>query len=206
VPGKEIWITEWGANGAGNWSRHGPEPVTPAMFAQAATRMLLAILRQPAVTRELFFTLNFDPPKQSYFVRAADGAWRPEPAAQILGWFNRAANGGVRYQRVVERGAKPVAPGVSDGDSYREVEGAIFTSAKETTLLLQNAGSTARFFDPTVGGRTHGPRSVELIATPDLDDAGRHAVQIVYAPVNQVITVPAFSVIQVVWAGAVAPF
>ena len=34
--------------------------------------MLLAILRHPEVTHELFFTLNFDPPKQSYFVRAGD--------------------------------------------------------------------------------------------------------------------------------------
>ena len=206
VPGKEIWVTEWGANGAGNWARHGPEPVTPSMFAQVATRMLLAILRYPAVTHELFFTLNFDPPKQSVFVRTGEGSYRPEPAAQILGWFDHAANGGGRFQRVVERGAAPVAPGVSHDDSYRVVEGAVFTSPRATTLILQNAGPDARAFDPTDGGRLSAPTSVEIIATPNLDDAERRAAQVDYGPATGVFAVPAFSVVRVIWPDNVALF
>jgi hypothetical protein len=206
VPGKEIWVTEWGANGAGNWARHGAEPVTPSMFVQVATRMLLTILRHPAVTHELFFTLNFDPPKQSYFVRAGEGGYRPEPAAQILGWFDQAANGGVRFQRVIERGATPVSPGVSHDDSYRVVEGAVFASPHETTLILQNAGPAARAFDPTDGGSLPAPKSVEIITTPNLDDAERRAVQVDHAPATGAFAVPAFSVIRVIWAGNVALF
>lgn len=206
VPDKEIWITEWGANGAGNWARHGAEPVTPPMFAQIATRMLLAILRHPAVTHELFFTLNFDPPKQSYFVRAGADGYRPEPAAQILGWFDHAANGGVRFQRVIERGATPVSPGVSHDDSYRVIEGAVFTSPRETTLILQNAGPAARTFDPTDGGRLPAPKSVELITTPNLDDSERRAVHVDGAPTTGVFAVPAFSVVRVIWPGQLALF
>ena len=206
VPGKEIWVTEWGANGAGNWAQHGPEPVTPSMFAQVATRMLLAILRHPAVTHELFFTLNFDPPKQSKFLRSGDGGQRPEPVAQILGWFNRAANGGVRFQRVVDRDAAPVSPGVSRDDSYRVVEGAVFISPNETTLILQNAGPAARAFDPTDGGRLSAPKSIEIIATPNLDDSERRAVHVDHIPTNGVFPVPAFSVVRVIWAGKVALF
>src|ERR1039457_2655627 len=89
-------------------------------------------------THELFFTLNCNPQKQSYFLPASDGSFRPVPAAKILGWFHAAANRGVRFQRGVEHSASSVSPGVSFGDSYREVEGAVFVSKGGTTLILQN--------------------------------------------------------------------
>lgn len=203
VPGKELWVTEWSAHDAGSWARRGGDPVTPAMITQAATRMLLAILRHPEVTHELFFTLNFDPPQQSQFVRDANGGYHAEPATQILGWFDHAANGGARFLRVVERDASPVSPGVSFGDSYREVEGAVFVSADQTTLILQNAGPSARTFDPTDGGRLPAPRSIEIIATPDLNDAARHAVQITTIPTAGSFAVPAYSVVRVIWPGTI---
>ena len=203
APNKEIWITEWSANGAGNYARRGPNPVTPAMFTQVATRMLLAFLRHPEVTRELFFTFNFTPERQSHFVAAADGAWRPEPATQVLGWFNLAANGGARYQRVVERGTSPVSPGVTFGDSYREVEGAGFTSAGQTTLILQNAGPWARRFDPADGGRLPAPRSVQIIAAADLNDSERGAVQGSSVSTAGPFTVPPYSVVRIIWPAEV---
>jgi hypothetical protein len=204
VPGKEIWITEWSAHGAGSYARRGPDPVTPPMLAQVATRMLLTMLRHPEVTRELFFTLNFDPAQHSFFVPASDGSYRPEPVAQILGWFDHAANRGARFQRVVERGASPVSPGVSFGDSYREVEGAVFISVGQTTLILQNAGPSARPFDPTDGGRLPAPTSVEIITTPDLDDPARRAVQINNVSTTGPVAVPAYSVVRVFWPREVA--
>lgn len=204
VPGKEIWITEWSAHGAGNWARSGADPVTPAMFTQATTRMLLAMLRHPEVTRELFFTLNFDARGYSYFVRGADGSYHPEPVAQILGWIDRAANSGARFQRVVEQGAAPLSPGVSSGDAYREVEGALFLSADQTTLILQNSGARARTFDPADGGRRPAPRSVEMISTSDLNDSENHAVQINNLPATGPLPVPPYSVMRVVWPGEVS--
>ncbi|MBZ5496970.1 MAG: hypothetical protein LAP85_11260 [Acidobacteriia bacterium] len=201
---KEIWITEWSAHGAGNWARSGADPVTTAMFTQAATRMLLSILRHPEVTRELFFTLNFDAQGHSHFIRGADGKYRPEPVAQILGWIDRAANSGARFQRVVEQGAAPVSPGVSFGDAYREVEGAVFLSAGQTTLILQNAGARARTFDPAGGGRLPAPKSVEMISTSDLNDSERHAVQISNVPATGPLPVPPYTVMRVVWPGEVS--
>ena len=203
VPGKEIWITEWAAHGAGNWANRGPDPVTPPMLTQAATRMLLAMLRHPEVTHELFFTLNFDPPKQSYFVRSGDGSYRPKPITQILEWFDHAANGGARFQRVVEHGTRPISPGVSFGDSYREIEGAVFVSAGQTTLILQNAGAGPRTFDPTESGRLPAPKSVEIISTPDLNDSERRAVQIDRIPAKSPFPIPAYSVVRVIWPGEV---
>jgi len=202
VPGKEVWITEWSAHGAGDYARVGPDPVTPAMFTQAATRMLLAILRHPEVTRELFFTLNFDPPRQTHFVRVA-GGYRPEPVTQVLGWFDHAANSGARYQRVVEHGASPVSPGVSFGDSYRQVEGAVFIGAGRTTLILQNAGISARTFDPSDSGRLPAPKSVEIIGSLDLNDSERRPVEVNHVSASGPVPVPAFSVVRVIWSGEV---
>jgi hypothetical protein len=203
VPGKEIWITEWGAHGAENWSSRGPEPVTPPMVTQAATRILLAILRHPEVTHELFFTLNFDPPKQSQFLPAGDGSYRPEPFAAILGWFDHAANGGAHYQRVVEQGATAISPGVSFGDSYRVIEGAVFVSAGQTTLILQNSGATSHIFDPRDGGRLPAPKSIDIISAPNLDDTERRAVQVSQVPAAGPFTVPGYSVTRVVWPGEI---
>jgi hypothetical protein len=203
VPGKEIWITEWSAHDAGSYARRGPDPVAPPMFAQVATRMLLAFLRHPDVTRELFFTLNFTPERQSHFVAAADGSWRPEPATQVLGWFNHAASGGARYQRVIERGTSPASPGVSFGDSYREVEGAVFVSAGQTTLILQNAGAAARTFDPTDAGRLPAPKSVQIIAASDLNDSERRAAQVNTVSTPGPFTLPPYSVVRVIWPAEV---
>lgn len=203
VPGKGIWITEWSAHGAGNWARRGADPVTPPMFTQAATRMLLAMLRHPEVTRELFFTLNFDPVQQSRFVRATDGSYRPDPATQIPGWFDHAANAGARFQRVIERGTAPVSPGVSFNDSYREIEGAVFVSAGQTTLILQNASASARAFDPSGGGRRPAPKSVEIIANSDLNDSARRAVQVDTVTAAGTFTVPPYSVVRVIWPGEI---
>ena len=204
VPGKELWITEWSAHGAGDWARSGADPITPAMFTSGATRMLLAILRHPEVTRELFFTLNFDAQGHSYFIRGSDGRYRPEPIAQILGWIGHAANPGSRYQRVVDQGSAPVSPGVSAGDAYREVEGAVFQSGGQTTLILQNAGGRARTFDPAAHGRLPAPTSVELISNSDLDDAEHRAVQITALPATGPWPVPPYSVMRIVWPGDVA--
>jgi hypothetical protein len=204
VPGKEIWITEWNAHSAGSYESRGEETDTPAMFTQAATRMLIAMLRHPEVTRELFFTLNFDPETQSHFLRADNRGYRPEPIAQILGWFDHAANGGARFQRVVEQGASPLSPGATFGDSYRVIEGAVFVASGQTTLILQNAGADERTLDPTDGGRLPVPKSIEVIATPDLNDSVRRAVQVSTVPTAGPFAVPGYSVVRIIWPGEIS--
>ena len=199
MPGKDVWVTEWNGQDSGFWGASGPLPVTPPMSAQATTRMLLAMLRHPEVTHELFFRINFDDTLLSYFVHGPDGAYRPESVAEILTWFDHAANGGARFQRLVDRGAAPVKPGVSYGDAYRTIEGALFSAPRETTLILQNSAPESRAFDPTDNGRLPSPKSVDIIALSDLADSVRRAVRIDHPASTGTFMAPGFSVIRVVW-------
>jgi hypothetical protein len=123
--------------------------------------------------------------------------------AQVLEWIDRAANSGARFQRVVEQGAAPVSPGVSFGDAYREVEGAVFVSAGQTTLILQNSGARSRTFD-LAGGGLPATKRVEMISPSDLNDFERHAVQINNLPATGTLPVPPYSVIRIIWPGEVS--
>jgi hypothetical protein len=61
LPGKEIWITEWSPRGGNFTDTFGqPDLIPPSMNAQLVARETLAILRNPEVTRSLYFTLNAD--------------------------------------------------------------------------------------------------------------------------------------------------
>ncbi len=73
LPGKEIWVTEWSPRGGGASTPNLYHSTTPPMVAQGVARMMLAYLRHPEVTKTLYFTLNFQVPFFSEFVRAADG-------------------------------------------------------------------------------------------------------------------------------------
>jgi len=201
VPGKEIWITEWAPHGGNSWATGNP--VTPAMTAQAVAREMLAFMRHPEVTRELFFTLNFEvPPQYGHFVKVPDGSYRPMAEAQILGWFDRAANEGATFRRVVEKGAAPISPAADPmRDSYREIEGGVFNNTSGTTLILQNAAAHARALDATDGGRLSNPSSIEIIGGDDLSDTGRRPVQIKSASADKPIVIPAYSVVRIIWPG-----
>lgn len=204
LPGKEIWITEWSPRGGGGPNPHIYLLTTPAMLAQGAARMTLAFLRHPEVTRALFFTLNFDAKNYEQFVHASDGSYRPLPAAQILAWFNHAARSGAIFQRVIERGAVPVAGGRATNETYLQIEGGVFKRAGQTTLILQNAGTTDRVYDPRDGGRLPAPQSIEILATPDLNDEQNRAAVVRTVPTSAPLTMPALSVVRVIWAGNVA--
>jgi hypothetical protein len=203
LPGKEIWVTEWSPGGG------APTPstyrlTTPPMVAQGAARMVLAYLRHPEITKALYFTLNFQVPHYSQFVHAADGSWKPDQAAQILTWFDHAANAGANFQRVVEPGAAPIAGDARVNDSYLAIEGGVFKREGQTILIIQNAGNTDRSYDPRDGGRVSAPASVEILATPDLNDQEERAAIVRKVTAIGPITLPALSVMRVVWAGDVA--
>jgi hypothetical protein len=94
-----------------------------------------------------------------------------------------------------------MAPGVFFDDSYREIEGGVFVSAGQTTLILQNAGATSPTFDPTDGGRLPAPKSVEIISTSDLTDSEHRPAQVNRVPASTAFVVPAYSVVRVIWPG-----
>jgi hypothetical protein len=153
VPGKEIWITEWNPRSAMVWDPSHEDRVTPDMAAHLITRTTLAILRHPEVTKSLYFMLTAlnNNPLQSYVQQGAQ--FVPMPAAVVLSWFDEAANGGSEFQRVIDASDKPVTGLKSFSESYLPVEGGWFTSSQRTTLILQNASSQTRWYDPMQQGR-----------------------------------------------------
>jgi len=202
LPGKEIWITEWNAQGANTVTSRGgaDEPMSPAMGMLMATRMALVYLRHPSVTAALYFQFVFranDP--FSLFVSDGADAYAPGPIAAVLRWLYRAANTGGSFQRVLPEGAKPVAGGGAKPYSYLPMEGGLFQSNGRTTLILENATDGVFSFDPAklVSGKR--PASIEFISMPDLSKTAKLPAKIEKAASTGTIVIQPFSVTRVVW-------
>jgi hypothetical protein len=200
LPGKEIWITEWNARGVNPVVQRGAdEPMSPAMEMLATTRMALVQLRHPAVTASLFFSLAFTERQHAMFVSDGRGRFVPVPTAAALRWLNEAANAGGTFQRVVQAGARPVAGGGAQDESYFPVEGGLFQSGTRTTLILENASNDTFSFDPATLMPNKRPSKVEFMSTPDLSDTATLPARIGAGDAGGAIGVAAFSVTRVVW-------
>jgi hypothetical protein len=197
LPGKEIWVSEWNPRGPNPDGSH--DAVTPPMLMQLTTRMTLSYLRHPALTASLYFMLNFDPnvPFALYLPDGA-GGFLPTPMAVVLRWLNQAANGGVSYLAYAERGAVPILGGGSWAEAYSPVAAALFRSGTQTTLLLQNASSSPRQWNPGAIGLGR-PREIETISLPALTDSTRVAPPVASLPVGSNVLIPPYSVTRVVW-------
>src|ERR1700687_3476088 len=138
LPGKEIWVTEWNPRGPNPDGSH--DALTPPMLMQLTTRMTMASLRHPAVTAALYFMLNFDPnvPFALYLPDDA-GGFQPTPMAVVLRWLDQAANGGSSYLAYAELGARPIPGGGPWPEAYSAIAAALFQSAAQMNLLIQNA-------------------------------------------------------------------
>ena len=201
VPGKEIWITEWSPHG-GDWGKKDPkeQKVTPDMAAHLVTRETLAILRHPAVSKALYFTLNLSrrPIRQTH-VQDAQGRFLPLPATVALGWFNNAANGGSSFQRLIEvNGRQITGLGVFD-EAYRPVEAGLFRSGKRSVMILQNASYEARVYDPTNQGRRPRPASVEVLMAADFSNHGNLPGKVVSIDTSRSLELSPFSIARIVW-------
>lgn len=197
LPGKEIWVTEWNPRGPNPDGSH--DALTPPMLMQLTTRMTLAYLRHPAVTASLYFMLNFDPnvPFALYLPDGA-GGFQPTPMAVVLRWLDQAANGGASYVAYSERGAHPIPGGGPWPESYSAVAAALFQSASQTTLLLQNASPAARRWSPGSLG-LGSPREIETLSLPVLTDTTRAAPPVESLAPGQSVVLPPYSVTRVVW-------
>jgi hypothetical protein len=200
LPGKEIWITEWNARGVNPVVQRGvDEPMSPAMEMLATTRMALVQLRHPSVTASLFFSLGFSQRQHAMFVSGGRGSYVPVPTAAALRWLNEAANAGGSFQRVVQAGARPVAGGGAQDESYFPVEGGLFQSGTHTTLILENASGDTFSFDPATLMPNRRPSKVEFISVPELSDTATLPARIDTGNVGSVIAVAPFSVTRVLW-------
>jgi len=200
LPGKQIWITEWNARGVNPVVQRGAdEPMSPAMEMLAATRMALVHLRHPSVTASLFFSVGFAERQHATFVPDGRGSYAPVPTGAALRWLNEAANAGGSFQRVVQAGARPVAGGGSQNESYLPVEGGLFQSGTRTTLILENVSGDTFSFDPAPLMPNRRPSKVESISMPNLSDTATLPARIDTGNAGSAIAVAPFSVTRVVW-------
>ena len=204
MPGKEIWITEWsprGGNAADLTNPNFHELVPPPMRAQLVTRYELAFLRNPAVTKALYFTFNFDDKSVlQEFVRNPDGTgYVPMDPALVMSWFASAANAGGTFQRLIDPTAQPITGVGQFQDSYRAIEGGLFVQGKRTVLILQNASNEARTYDPSQGGTKPWPTQADLLVTSDLTAQAKVAGQTTSLPVSQPLTLPPYSILRLIW-------
>ena len=201
LPGKEIWITEWSPRG-GNYSSLQAQPnlIPPQMNAQLVARETLAFLRHPAVTRALYFTLNADSSSVFHmYVQDASGKYLPLPAAVVLQWFDEAANDNSTFQRVIDSSI-PLVSGLGEfSESYRPVEGGLFTSAKGTTLILQNASAGQLSYDPSTLGPAAHPTSVDLLVADDFISSVDTPAQVQSLDPTSPILIPPYSLVRLVW-------
>jgi hypothetical protein len=202
LPGKEIWITEWSPRGGNFANTFGqPDLVPPQMNAQLVARETLAFLRHPAVTRALYFTLNAD--SNSVFrayVQDSFGNYLPMPATLVLQWFDQAANDNSTFQRVVDDSSQPVSGLGEFSESYNPVEGGLFTSARATTLIIQNASAEARWYDPGTLGQAADPASVELLVADNFTSAEHGPARVQSLDPHASILIPPFSIVRLVWS------
>jgi hypothetical protein len=202
LPGKEIWITEWSPRGGNFANTFGqPDLVPPQMNAQLVARETLAFLRHPAVTRALYFTLNAD--SNSVFrayVQDSNGNYFPMPATLVLQWFDQAANDNSTFQRVVDDSSQPVSGLGEFSESYNPVEGGLFTSARATTLIIQNASSEARWYDPSTLGQAAEPASVELLIADNFTSTEHGPARVQSLDPHASILIPPFSIVRLVWS------
>ncbi|MGD0879086.1 MAG: hypothetical protein ABSA01_13200 [Anaerolineales bacterium] len=201
LPGKEIWITEWSPRGGNFANTFGqPDLVPPQMNAQLVARETLAILRHPAVTRALYFTLNAD--SNSVFrmyVLDSAGNYQPMPATLVLQWFDRAANDNSTFQRLIDATSQPVSGLGEFSESYNPVEGGLFTSAGGTTLIIQNASAEARWYDPGTQNQGTAPASAELLIADVFTSTVHSPAQPQNLDPHGAILIPPFSIARMVW-------
>ena len=201
MPGKEIWITEWSPRGGNFADTFGqPDLVPPQMIAQLVARETLAFLRQPAVTRALYFTLNAD--SNSIFrmyVQDANENYLPMPATVVLQWFDQAANDNSTFQRLVDSTSQPVGGLGEFSESYNPVEGGLFNSTEDNTLIIQNASAETRWYDPATLGQKTTPTSVELLVADDFTSTAHDPAQVQSLDPHTPILIPPFSIVRLVW-------
>lgn len=213
MPDKQIWITEWGAwpLSSKSWllstrQEQSGEPhpaVGPfqAFWLQYVARGLLSLLRHPAVTVILYHSLGYVGGVWSVFDRSPSGSYEPIGPCELLRWFNEAANGGGAHEILEARGSKLLpGGGVLAGESYRDVEAALFTRDGGHTVIAHNATGSPVVLDVSSIADGRIPSSVETMHTPDLLAVLDHALPTVDVILpRKDIHAPPWSVTRIRW-------
>ena len=169
------------------------------MQAHLIARTTLAMLRHPEMTKALYFELYSGNSSvfQTYVLE--NGQYQPTSFAVVLQWFNQVANGGSSFQRVVDVNGTPVTGLGSFSESYLPIEGGLFKSASNITLILQNTSSQTYTYDATEGGQKPVPSQVQMIVPNDFSATAHQPANITTLNPSQSIVLPPLSIVRIVW-------
>jgi hypothetical protein len=218
MPGKEIWITEWGAF----------EPAATLGAAQAEfnglwlhvlARCLFAMLRFPQVTVSTLHALFFSGNTMSAFRRAASpgqdgstsgagagssatGAYVAINGTELYSWFLDASRGpGATYQRMTAEGATTIRSdrGTLPGEAFLDVEAGLFARGSGRTLLVQNGWSSPKQVDLSGLVGSASSLTADIIKTDLTESYQVNRPSVRTMPAGPVIDLPAYSIARVRW-------
>lgn len=199
-PGKEIWMSEWSANGTSFFFLRR-NPGLKGMMIQTTIRIYLSILRAPEVTVSSMHMMSFEGGPWALWRKTSGGGFKQVGPALAMTWFHQAANGGAKYRRVTAGGGPRIeGTGAATGLSCNAIEGALLTHDATTVLLIQNAGADAIAVSLEGLGIHARARVIETFATPDLmQDFGEGVPLVHHLPIADQIALAPYSLTRVVW-------
>jgi hypothetical protein len=219
MPGKEIWVTEWGAFEPS--STLGGVPVQfDGMWLHMIVRGLFAQLRHREVTISTPHALFANGNLMSAFRRAnapdagarpaelggnggATGGYVPINFAGVVAWFGEAMRGpDAHYTRLAAEGSRRIAAETTyPGEGFRDVEAGLFRVGRRHTLLVQNAWDTPQRIDLAAVLGSGGDVRIDLIETPKLlESLQRQTPAPREIPASPQIDAPPYSLVRVRWS------
>jgi len=201
VPGKEIWLTEYGAFDPAQTFYNLPMQFN-GLWLHQVTRELLTIMRYPQITMACYHSLMANGNLMSTFATVG-GELKPINAAAVQHWFFEASRGpGCTWQRMAIEGATQVtAHGKIAGETYWDIDAGIYRNGSRHTLFIHNVSKTPRRVNLSKIAAPNAALSAETIATPDLLvnlELGTPIPQPL--AVQPALEVPAYSITKVVWS------
>jgi len=203
VPGKDIWVTEWGT-GEGRAYYRGERPRVTGLWIHALARQLMCLLREANITIVLNHSIYVDGLAWSCFRRDdSESGYRSLGAYDVFGWLYEAANAGKNRGRVqltdyTLDGARSVKGDGPYEESYTDLMALGFLHGAHQTLIVQNTRPTAVRLDLRGAGMA-GTLIAETLETPSLlETYGTHTPAIHPASVSGgILVAPPRSLVRV---------
>lgn len=177
MPGKEVWITEWGAFEPSATLGNAKADFN-GLWLHMTIRGLMTMLRFPEVTVSVYHSLFASGNLMSAFrhYRSENNNTRsamkyiPINATELIHWICDASRGpDAHYRRIkVEGTRRIVADGTVPNESYNEVDACLFRVGSQHTLFIHNAADGKRHVDLSGLVEKSLKLSATTIETPNL--------------------------------------
>ena len=200
-PGKELWLTEWSANGVRFFFQRR-NPGLAGWMIHCTVRLVFTFLKRPSFTVSSLHTLSLAGGPYSMGAPAPDKngfiLTGPGPAMK---WMNEAANFGATYQPIEIAGAKRL-PGTGNmaAFGYTDLSGALFEKSGRKVLILQNVSDKKAVcsLDAVCGDSK--TAAMESFSTPDLlEDFAATPPQVKSCQAGPEVELEPYSLTRIVW-------